>query len=208
MVAQVVGGLGRGFPGGNGPEDPFSERHANVPEKGSGSTVSYPDVRFARVVVVQAQVGNVAADQRAGSSDDGLQHGFNIPDACKVRGSVVEDAEQAFPSAGLPQPSRKGAGCSGCRQIDQALRLHGCQLRFQIFSRNTVDQERQKPPQGGPVDGSGTYTDGRTFLCTHRAHGSWLPARSGSRGSVIGAVVAGRPERLPRTDGFPSRSSR
>jgi hypothetical protein len=63
LVHQVVGALGWRLAGCDGAEHACAEGHADVAEESGGCAVGHSDVGLTAVIVVQAQVGDVAADQ-------------------------------------------------------------------------------------------------------------------------------------------------
>lgn len=63
LVGQVVRFLRGCLACRHGTEDTLPEGHADVAEQGRGGAVGYPDIGLAGFIVVQGQVGDVAADQ-------------------------------------------------------------------------------------------------------------------------------------------------
>lgn len=92
-VAEVVvrdvraGGLG------DEPAESFAHAEAYLLEARGDGALGDPHVRVARGRVVEAQIGDLGAEERAGALDDGAQHGVEVAESREVVGGLEERGE-------------------------------------------------------------------------------------------------------------------
>ncbi len=181
VLEVVVGDVG---PGGLGDEsaEPLAHAEPQLLEAGGDGPLGDPHVGVAALGVVEAEVGDVRAEQGAGALHDGAQHGVQVPQPGQVVGGLEERGQlglAAAPSLQLgadPQGEQLGlfeGGDPGGRAAFGAGEQHrlfvgvGGGAAGQQLQERRLDGAGRGPPAGFRVAGRRPGTGaGRSADCT------------------------------------------
>ncbi|MEY9490269.1 hypothetical protein RKD26_006063 [Streptomyces calvus] len=198
VVAEVV--LGDVGAGGlrDQPAEALAHAEPQLLEAGGDRALGDPHVRVAPGRVVQAQVGDVGAEQRTGALHDGPQHGVQVAQSREVVRGLEEGGQLGLAAAPLLQlgPHAQGEQLGLFERGDP---LGGLCL-------GAREQDRLLVGLGGGAAGE-QLQERRLGTARTRAGVGVRPARQcGSGGRSLGGlhVIAGHAHRIPHTAAGPA----